>query len=382
LSKLVTVNNKVELIKNGIPFIDKVKELITSAKKCIFFHMYIFTYDQSSTEIIELLIQKANEGVDIYFMLDGFGSRDFPQEIIKKLEDNNIHFSFFSPVRFESLNRIGRRLHQKVILIDGQYALVGGTNISKDFIKPNENDPWLDYASIVQGDAIKHIQRKIRRLYLKNYPELKSSIRMLLKLPVSSVAKYAEVKVIENDYTRLKREIQKTYHREIKEAKKSIYITATYFLPGRKLLKLLKKAAARGVEVNLIFGDYSDIPAYNYGSMYFFGWYLKNNINIYKWNKTVIHGKLALIDDSIVNIGSYNHNLISQYANLEMNLEVKDDEFVKSVKKEINQILIESEKVDLSAYEVRSISGKFKNWLFYLFSSAIDFTQILFITRK
>lgn len=381
MSHNYTNNNDIELVKNGPVFVEKILSMINSANKCIFFHMYIFDYDQSSKQIIEALINKSKEKVDIYLLIDGFGSKGFPTEIIEKLKNNFINFNFFSPVSFFSLNQIGRRLHQKVILIDAEMALIGGTNISQEFIQPEKLDPWLDYACIIKGEEIARLQRKMKRLYFKTFPQKKSSIEMLLKLPIKRSSNKVKLKVIENDYTRLKREVQKSYHQSIKQAQDSIYITATYFLPGRKLLQLLKKAAKRGVEVNLIFGDYSDLPSYNSGSMSLFSWYLKNNINIYKWNKAIIHGKLALIDKKIVNIGSYNHNLISQYANLEMNVEINNQEFGKLVNEEIKQITSQSEKVDLKKYESIGLINKGLNYIAYLFSSVFDLIQLLLIKK-
>lgn len=376
-----SLNNEISLVKNGKELINNIIQMIEAAKRSIFFHMYIFNYDKSSEEIIKKLIIKSQEGVDVYLLIDGFGSLQFPQNVIEEMTKNYINFAFFSPVKVYSLNKIGRRLHQKVILIDSSEALIGGTNISQEFISPHNQSPWLDYACIIKGEEIAKLQKKIKRIYYKSFPLKKSSIHMLLSQPPSGSTGKVQLRVIENDYTRFKREIQKAYHRSIKNAKESIYITATYFLPGRKLLKLLKQAAARGVRVHLIFGDYSDIPSYNYGSMSHFSWYLKNKIKIYKWNQTVIHGKLALIDEQIVNIGSYNHNLISQYANLEMNVEAIDKEFAQLVKKEIDKIISESEEIDLEKYRLTGAKDRAVNFIAYLFSSILDLLQLLLIKK-
>ena len=158
-----SLNNEISLVKNGKELINNIIQMIEAAKRSIFFHMYIFNYDKSSEEIIKKLIIKSQEGVDVYLLIDGFGSLQFPQNVIEEMTKNYINFAFFSPVKVYSLNKIGRRLHQKVILIDSSEALIGGTNISQEFISPHNQSPWLDYACIIKGEEIAKLQKKIKR---------------------------------------------------------------------------------------------------------------------------------------------------------------------------------------------------------------------------
>jgi cardiolipin synthase len=381
MSLVYTYNNQVSLIKNGEDFYQEVISLIQSAKKCIFLHMYIFTYDEDTKPLIELLKDKANEGVDIYLILDGFGSKSFDTQIISELRQVGVNFSFFSPVTAKKLGSIGRRLHQKVILIDSEKALIGGTNISQEYINPLNDSPWLDYACVISGEAIATIQEKIKRIYLHCFPHKAASIEMLLNLDVKLHGK-TKVMVVENDYTRLKREVQWSYHKLIRNAKKRVVITATYFHPGRKFLKVLRQARKRGVEIELIFGSRSDIPSYSRGARFLFGWYLRYGIKIFIWNKSIIHGKLALIDDTKVNLGSYNHNIISQYANLEMNAVIDDQAFASIVANEIDEIKSHCHEVTPEEFKKVSFFTKVGYYFYYIFSTFFDSVQTLLITRK
>lgn len=376
-----SANNNVEFIVNGDQFYHKIFELIESANKSIFIHMYIFTYDDHTNPIINLLMQKARSGIDTYLILDGFGSMGFDKDVINELKNAGVNFSFFSPVTARHIGNIGRRLHQKVILIDSDKALVGGTNISQEYIRPLNDEPWLDYACVFSGDGILNIQKKIKRIYLHCFPEKDASINMLLHMPVQKQG-HTKVAVVENDYTRLKREVQFSYHKIIRDAKQSITITATYFHPGRKLLKFLRQARKRNVNVELIFGSRSDIPSYSRGARFLFGWYLKNGLRIFIWDKSIIHGKLAVIDDHIVNIGSYNHNIISQYANLEMNLVINDESFAREVQREILRIKSSCHEVTLDEFKKIGIIKKSIYSFYYIFSSFFDSIQTFLIMRK
>lgn len=375
------LQNKIEFVVNGDQFYQTIIELIKSAHKCIFIHMYIFTYDEDTKPIINLLKTKAESGIDVYIILDGFGSMSFDKNIINEMKSSGINFAFFSPVSAKKIGNIGRRLHQKVILIDSEKALVGGTNISQEFIRPLNDEPWLDYACVFSGDAILSIQKKIKRLYLNSFPEKEPSIEMLLNLPVAPHG-HTHLAVVENDYTRLKREVQFSYHKVIKEAQQSIIITATYFHPGRKLLKFLRQAKKRGVNVELIFGSRSDIPSYSRGARFLFGWYLRYGFRIFIWDKSIVHGKLALIDNKIVSIGSYNHNIISQYANLEMNIVVNDENFAREVDLEISKIKSSCHEVTLNEFKNISIFKKAVYSFYYVFASFFDSIQTFLIMKK
>jgi len=379
----VLENNFPKLIRNGDEFFDELKSLILKARKCIFLHMYILTVDKDSQELFESLIVQSNKGIDIYIIIDGFGSSSFDQSTMNHLRKHNIKVDFFSPITAKNFGNIGRRLHQKVMLIDNQYVLIGGTNISEEFIHPLNGTPWLDYACVLNGAEISEVQKKIKRHYLKVFPQESATIKIHLSLaPLKDSSDNCSILILENDYTRLKREIQRSYIELINNAKSSITMSATYFLPGKKLLKALKKASARGVEIELIFGEHSDILTYNIGEKYLFPWYKENNMNIFIWSRSIIHGKIALIDNQISSIGSYNHNVISKYANVEMNAVINDQYFGSQLRAEVEHIKSQCKEITNEDVKHYHFIQKAFYFLFYRLSSILDTIQTLFIIRK
>lgn len=384
LSKVnYTQNNKLSLLRNGQEFYQEFLQIIKNSKRSIFLHMYIFDYDEDTKIIIEELINKSKSGVAIYILIDGFGSFDFPQKIIEKMRANDISINFYEHIFSLKFKTFGRRLHQKLILSDSHQAIIGGANLAKEFFNPVNDQPWLDYACKIEGEAIKDIQTKILRHYLKNFKDQHASIKMFLsqevKLPISSTCK---VKVIENDYTHLKNEIQKSFNQAVKNANKNIFITAPYFLPSKKFLRLLKQAIDRGVRVILIFGKRSDVETYNLASRFLFEWYLENGFELYEWKESILHGKIALIDHQWVSIGSYNHNIISQFANIELNLEIQDKSFNTIVLEEFAKIKALSLKVEPHEYKSKTIFHKALYALTYSLATIINLVQLLLIIRK
>lgn len=371
-----TQKNRIILIRNGHQFIHTNIKLIQAAKKFILLHTYIFTEDEVTTPIINALSEAADRGVQVYILLDAFGSSDFPAQTVEKLKAHGVKFSFFTPLI--NLKKIGRRLHQKMLIIDNKIALTGGINLSQEF--NNKYKPWLDFSCCIEGEEVHHLYQQSLQLYLSHFPLSKTELlgfNELKHLANDNVL----VKTNVNDFFKNNQDIFTSYIKAISTARDEIIILATYFIPGKLMLNELKKAANRGVEIKLIFGKVSDQPLASIAEKYLYEWYIKNNIQIYEWGDSIIHGKLALIDSKWVTIGSYNHNYISRYGNLELNLEVFNKSFAKIVKNEFDMILSRSKKIQLDEFEF-STKSRLLSFLVYKLTNLITFLSIILLFRK
>jgi cardiolipin synthase len=168
-------------------------------------------------------------------------------------------------------------------------------------------------------------------------PGLPADIESFLDLIPEN--EYCSVRVRRNDWVKNKIEIWRSYLALFNHASKSIVIVCSYFLPGWELLKRLKRAVSRGVEVKIILTHISDVRIAKFAERYLYFWMLKNNIQIYEYQPTVLHAKLAIIDGHWVTIGSYNINNISARASIEINLEVRNKIFAQNAQKQMETII-------------------------------------------
>lgn len=378
-----TKRNKVSLVCNGDEFVDTCCRLVGEASEKVLFHTYAFEVDDITQPFIDALLRKGGEGVPVYMIIDAFGSGEISSKLKKRFAQSNIHFCYFAPFISKRLENIGRRLHQKVLVIDNNKALVGGINHGRLFIKPQDGTPWLDYAALLEGEEVFRLQKKVSRLYQRYFPEqwwrLKNLIGKVDSPPQGNVLVRTNV----NDFMRFRSEIYRSQLRAIRTAKVSVQLFATYFLPGKKLLKELKRAVRRGVAVELIFGAYSDHPTERWSSKYLYNWYLKNDITVYEWNKSVIHGKVALIDGQWVTIGSYNHNHLSRYINLELNLEIWDKEFADHIADEIARI--KQQCIEITEDDWRENTTVLQSLLYlgtYMLANMMGLISTLLIIRR
>ena len=150
-----------------------------------------------------------------------------------------------------------------------------------------------------------------------------------------------EVRIRRNDWVKRKNEISATYIEMLLHAKSHVTILCSYFLPGRVISRLLKNAAARGVEIRVITAGKSDIIMAKHAERWLYDLLLRNNIKILEYQPAVLHAKVAACDNEWLTVGSYNVNDISAYASIELNLDVRNRPFATAIEKELEKIIQE-----------------------------------------
>ena len=330
-------NNDVTYLQSGNDFFNELESLIAEAKYFIHLQTYILDNDIVGSRVIQSLINKVKEGVVVYLILDGYGSGSLSKSFIKNLKEEGIHFKFFSPLHSSLKFKIGRRLHHKILLVDGICALVGGINIAEKYKGNKQVDPWLDFAVKVQGNVCKDILKICEDVWGRKLK--KKNKRMHVSHFIDEHGGEMKVKLLQNDWLRGNIEISTFYRQNIRNAKHSITIVASYFLPGIRILKLLRKAAQRGVRIAFIVPGKSDVGLMKQATNYLYPFFMRHQINVQEWQPSVMHGKLMIVDDEITTIGSYNLNSLSDYGSLELNVCVDDIEFTKMVQGHINSLI-------------------------------------------
>lgn len=332
--------NIARIVKSGEPFFAQLKELIHKANHSIHFQTYIFSADTTGLLVADWLMAAAQRGVAVYLMADGYASRSLPPEFIQKLKTAGVHFRLFEPLFRGPDFYFGRRLHHKVVVVDERYALVTGCNIADRYNDLPGQPAWFDMALLVEGDAVLELYDICVKIW-----ERDRSKKNILRKKLHDIFNYiaAEeavgIRVLQNDWVRRKLEIYFAYHKLFKEARKSITIVCSYFLPGISLRNRLSKAVKRGVEVRVVLANTSDVSLTKHAERYLYKWMLRNGIKVFEYLPTVLHAKVAVVDDELLSVGSYNLNDLSAKASVELNLLIKDFELNAELKKEIDEII-------------------------------------------
>ena len=347
----ITDKGLLRLVRSGNEFFDLLEQTIQSAQKCIHLQIYIYAEDQTGNRITHALIDAAKRGVMVFLVADGYASQDLSKEFKMKLEAVGIQFRFFNPLLKSKYFYLGRRMHHKIVVVDGSKALVGGINISDNYNDTIASSAWLDWALYVEGEVaekLKKVCEDLRKFEILEITKTRLR-RKRLTLPVEPI----DVRV--NDWVRGRKEITASYLKMLRNATSRVTIVSSYMLPGKLLRRNLRVAAKRGIKIRLVMAGMSDVATSKYAERYMYQWLLRNKIEIYEYEKNILHGKLAVCDGQWLTLGSYNLNNISAYASIELNLDVHNPELAELVEQRIEKIIQnDCKKITKEEYESHS----------------------------
>jgi cardiolipin synthase len=351
-------NNRITLVNSGPPFFDLLLQLIKDSKYVLHLQFYIFDLDSTGMLVLEELKQAVKRGVAVFVVVDAYASEQITPENLRLFSANGIYLKRFSPLKNKRGYGIGRRLHHKIVWVDGHTALVGGINIADKYSGYHGDTPWLDFAVKVEGPLCNDIKKTCDEVIPKRL--LKQVYRKLPKVVFSDDLPH-QSRIRKNDWFRSRIEISRSYRQAFRLAKKSITVVASYFLPGNRVRRLIKNASERGVHVTVILVGNSDVPFIKSAMTYLYDWMLRNNVSIYEWNNSILHGKIAVADGWWTTIGSYNLNALSDYGSLELNVEIYNKQFATDTEKVLQYYL------ETGCKQVkREQHAKAKNWLIQL----------------
>ena len=378
--------NNVRLVRGGKEYFDLLHELIRNAKETIHLQTYIFDEDETGIAVAEALMEAAQRKVAVFVLVDGYASRGLSREFITRIREAGVYFRFFEPL-FRSNNfYFGRRLHHKIFVADALHSLTGGINISNRYNDMPGEQAWLDFGLYAYG----RIAREFCTLCNNTWKGFKTSVKVP-RCPqfehddANTVAdKDSLVRIRRNDWARGKNQISSSYLRMFRNAKSHLVIMCSYFLPGDRFKRALKRASKRGVKIKVVVAGYSDVVIAKNAERYMYDWLLRNNIEIYEVQDTVLHAKVAVCDGNWMTIGSYNVNDISAHASVEANVEVNDTGFVKKVEHLFHHI-IETECKQVTATEhikTKNIFRQPMRWLAFQFIRIVLFLFTFYFKRK
>jgi len=338
-SAVYTSGNTVRLVKGGRDYFDLLLNTIRNARFSIHLQTYIFDYDETGKKVADALLAAAARGVHIFLLLDGYASQHLPKEFINRLKKNGISLRWFSPLLRTRYFYFGRRLHHKVLVADARVSLVGGINISDRYNDLPGKPAWLDWAVYAEGDVSHELFRICIDLWNKSSWSKKNISINSPDYKSGTASGQCFVRVRRNDWVNGKNQISRSYVEMLKKAGSHIYIMSSYFLPGKAIRKHMLAALKRGVRIRIIAAGKSDVWVAKQAERFIYSWLLKNKIELYEYQPSILHGKLSSYDGKWVTVGSYNVNNISAYAAIELNLDVLDSRFAGCVESRLQNII-------------------------------------------
>jgi cardiolipin synthase A/B len=355
----------LQLLEGSIELFPAMVASINNAQQSVQMETYIFDLTASGATVAAALEQAAIRGVSVRVMVDGFGTPSLPDEWKQRFKASGVQLLIYEPIVTLGifLPSQWRRLHRKLCVIDNEVAYCGGINVLDDWHDPSYGAlaaPRFDFSVRVNGAIAKDVQQTTHTLWERlsegNTSAVKRVKTVIETLPQvlkrnhwqthAHTGQVLAALVLRDNITN-RRQIERAYLKAIGDARIDIIIANAYFVPGAKLRRALIMAAKRGVKVQLLLqGKYEYFMQYH-AARPIYGPLLAAGIEIYEYDKSYLHAKVAVIDGIWATVGSSNLDPLSLLLAREANIVMQDAVFAQSLRLRLQiAILNEGKRVD------------------------------------
>jgi cardiolipin synthase len=361
--------NRLRLLQNGAEFFPALIAAIDAARTEVHLETYIFNADPSAAAVRDALTQAARRGVQVRLLIDGVGSRELPADWLETLKSAGVSVLAYRPLAgggWRSNPKTLRRLHRKLAVIDARIAFIGGMNLIDDFEPVRFDAPRLDFSVEVQGPLLAGIHQSVRRLWwLVALTQLQPDRRKAVIEPSWPTNGHVRAAFVVRDNFAHRRDIERGYLTALALAREEIILANAYFLPGHRFRKLLKKAAARGVRVQLLVQGHTDHPFFQAAARALYRDLLAAGVTISEYRASELHAKVAVVDGHWATVGSSNIDPFSLLLAREANIVVDDTAFAHDLQQRLHQAITQSTPLDAADWQRRSWPQRMLSWLAY-----------------
>ncbi len=369
ISKSVfTEKNSVKVYTEAKEKYDDLLKDIENAKETVNLLYFIIHNDEIGKRLLKLLEKKADEGVEIRFLYDGFGSILTPFKTFKKLKNHpNGHVAAFFPLKIFSYSLINHRNHRKLAIIDGEIAYLGGMNIGDEYMGKKKPTPWRDTHMRIVGEAVSEVQRIFCLDWEFTTGEMITERFDLFFKRKRSVNNNLPMQIVASGPDSPAEEIKCGMIKMISCAKDYVFLQTPYFAPDMPFLDALKTAADSGLEVRVMIPGIPDKKYVYYTTMSYMDELMASGIKVYLY-PGFIHSKTLVCDDEVSTIGTTNIDMRSFLLHFEINAFMYSRE--EAVKNR-NIFLKDQEKsteLTMEVYKNRGLSNIMKEGFCRLFA--------------
>ena len=352
-------NTSLEYYKLGE---EKLKSMIYELKKAekfIFLEYFIIEEGYMWSQIEEVLIQKAKEGVDIRLMFDDLGCwLTLPPNFIKKMHSYNIKCRAFNKFTHLFNSNFNNRDHRKICVIDGNVGFTGGINLADEYInKKVKHGHWKDTAVMLKGDAVYNLTV----MFLSMWNTITENVEDYSKYaPTKSYKSDGVIQPFSDSPLDEYAVGENVYMSMLNRSEKYVYITSPYLIISREMMVALTSAAKSGVDVRIQLPKIPDKKFVHFLSRSYYETLLKNGVRIYEYTPGFIHSKMFICDDKTSVVGSINLDYRSLSLHYECGVWIYKSSIIEDIKKDFLETEKKCEEIILQDFIKQSKLGPFR----------------------
>ena len=342
--------NRVTLLENGEDFFPRVFAAIEQAGSEVLLETFILFEDKVGQQLREVLIRAARRGLRVEVTVDGWGSPRLSSEFVEGMAEAGVCFRIHDPcwqplaLRY----KLFRRIHRKLLVVDRRLAFVGGINFSADHLGDFGPEAKQDYSVELEGPVVADIHGFMegnlvapRRTRFRWRPWQHVHLRLPRDRPAGGHggAGGSRVLFVVRDNGAHRTDIERQYRAAIRAARHELIIANAYFYPGYRLLRDIRNAARRGVDVRLVLQGRPDEPLAMVWARMLYRYLVRDGVRIYEYCRRPFHGKVAVADGSWATVGSSNLDPLSLSLNMEANVVIRDAGFAMHLRERLVSLI-------------------------------------------
>ena len=347
---LVHTGNRVELFFRGPEAFAAMLAAVESAAAEVLLESYILRDDPTGRRFADALIAARRRGVRVRVLADAFGSWRTPAAFWRRLRGEGIESRLFSPLWTSSLRTVQLRDHRKILVVDRRIAFTGGMNIGEEYgssTRPR-GGVFRDTHARVEGTAAWEMAVVFREGWRRA-----GGSRFPIENAAPSGSPGARVLVLDTRPRRGAREFAASMSALVGATRERLWLTTAYFAPRFRGVRLLGRAARRGVDVRLLVPGRTDVPLVRHAGHGFFSALLSRGIRVFEYQAAILHAKTAVADGCVSIVGSSNLDFRSFELNAECNFAIFDEPSGRAMEQRFERDLAESVEIRLGPWRRR-----------------------------
>lgn len=363
-------NNEIDFYFDGQSKFDAFFEDIKNAKHHIHLLYYIVKSDKLSRKLIHLLCEKAQQGLEVRFLIDHVGGRGLSPYLIHKMKKSGVLISFFFPSKLKYINfKANYRNHRKVAVIDGDIGYIGGMNIGDEYIYSRKFGNWRDTHMRIVGDAVIALQMR----FILDWRAASQEFVLIDEkyMHLSEQSNKIGMQIVSSGPDDINDQIKQGFLKIINEAKEYIYIQTPYFIPDSSITDALSIAAASGIDVRIMIPNRPDHPFVYTATKAYCMDMLEYGIKTYTYEAGFLHCKSIVSDNAIASVGTCNFDIRSFRLNFEVNAFIYNSATATMLREQFEKDLEQSKEITLEDVKNQSLFQKFRSAISRLFSPVL-----------
>jgi cardiolipin synthase A/B len=350
----VREGNRVTILRNGVETFPSMLEAIEAAEHTVDFSSYIYWPGEITERFTEAFVERARSGVEVSVVLDGYGSARLDRDTVRRMEDAGVDVRFFRPPRWHSIGDANNRMHRRLLVVDGRVGFAGGVGIA-DVWTGDAEDPehWRETHARFEGPVV----RDVLGGFLESWTDASRELRAGRRFPeLEPFEGGCPVQVTRSSPLGGDTAVAQLFLLSLAAAHERVWMTTAYFTAGRRFLRALCDASNRGVDVRiLVNGRAVDKEVVRKTGQRSYGPLLEAGVRIFEYDRTMLHAKTMVVDESWSTLGSSNFDHRSFALDAELNVAVYDRTVTEVLADHFREDVKEARELDLDGWRSRPL---------------------------